>query len=171
MKFIKNIIIISGLTLTLGGCAFDQTKPDLPPATIVKNQLVFVTVPSELFDVPANVDAWNADGTQKDVASWLTNNEKRTELIENKMIQLRNYFANTYDLLKSQAGDNVIIIDSSQSDEFNKTTVKAALDKPIVPPETIAPPVETKKTEDKGIADTVKGWFKSDPKPVAPVKP
>ena len=156
----------------IGGCA-NQVKPDLPQATVVKNQLVFVTVPSALFDIPMNVTAWNADGTQKDVASWILDNEKRTETLENKMIQLRNYFANTYELLKSQAGDNIIIIDSSQSDDFNKQAVKAALDKPVVPPEAVTPPDATKSPPPKeggGVLDTVKGWFsKSEPKP-APAK-
>lgn len=165
----NNTLLIAMLIVALSGCAATEVKPDLPPTTTVRNQLVLVTVPETFFEIPDNVPSLDTSkATQREVADWVVQNEKRTNELENKILGLRQMFVKTYDLLKSST-ENVIVIDTTKSDEFNKKTIEEAVKKPIIVPS--APKEETPKT-DTGLVSTIKGWFSSTPKPeeTAPVE-
>ena len=151
MNNIKNIILISSLVM-MSGCA-TMDKPELPPSTVVRNQLVFVTLPDDFFTIPDNIPSIDVStATQKEVASWITSNEQRTQMLENKMLQLKNYFISTYDLLKTNAGDNVIVVDTTKSDTDNAQTIKDAVEKPVtVPPISGVPFGKTSHTPSKNL--------------------
>ncbi len=163
---IKNLILISSLTLITAGCATSLEKPELPASTLVRNQLVLVTLPDNLFDIPDNIKPLDVDkATQREVADWVLQNEKRTNILENKLLELRRYFVSTYDLLISNS-ENVIVIDTTKSEEFNKKTIEEANKKPVVVPA----PQKTEETKESGFLETIKGWFgtKTEEKPVEP---
>ena len=156
-----NVILTIFLASALSGCIITPVKPELPPTTTVRNQLVLVTVPETFFEIPDNVSSLDTSkATQREVADWVVQNEKRTNELENKILGLRQMFVKTYDLLKSST-ENIIVIDTTKSDEFNKKTIDEAVKKPIIVPS--APKEETPKT-DTGFVSTIKGWFSSTPK-------
>lgn len=163
MTSIKNTILAVTLISLLSGCAFLQQKPveQLPPETIVRNQLVFVSLPEDFFIVPDNVLPLDlATATQKDVASWLAKNESRTERLENKILQLKNYYISTYELLKSEAGkENVIVVDVTKSDEFNKKVIQDISTKKIVVPTDVK--VDAPK-EEQSMMSKIKEFFTKD---------
>jgi hypothetical protein len=165
MKSIKNIILAITFIPFLGACSFMQQKPveQLPAETIVRNQLVFVSLPEDFFIVPDNVLPLDlATATQKDVASWLAKNESRTEKLENKILQLKNYYISTFDLLKSEAGkENVIVVDVTKSDDFNKKVIQDVSTKKVVVPTD----VKTEASKDESMMSKIKGFFTKDSKP------
>ncbi len=152
----KKIITISLLTLFLAGCGGEMNVKPLPQQEIFRNQLVIVSVPEEFFKIPNNIPPLNTETmTQRDVASWVIQNEKRTNELENKLIELRDLFARTYELVKNST-NNVIIIDTTKSDEFNKKTIEEANKKPII---IDVPQEKIENNKDKGFLSNIKNMF------------
>lgn len=162
----NNIILVVLFSAVLAGCGGQTVKPDLPPSTIVRNQLVLVTPPEDFFAIPDNIPSLDTSkATQREVADWVTQNEKRTNELENKILELRNMFVKTYDLLKANSS-NVIAIDTTKSDEFNKKTIEEANKKPVVLPP--APKTDDSfAPKDEGVMSTIKGWFTKTETPTA----
>lgn len=159
----KNNLLFSGiLVLFLFGCGGNPVKPELPQSTTVRNQLVMITLPDDFFVIPDNIPSLDtATATQREVATWVVENEKRTNTLENKILELRQYFVNVYDLLKKNS-ENVIVIDVTKSEENNSKIIKDANDKPIIVP---APVVTEGDKKDESLFERITGFFKSKPIP------
>jgi hypothetical protein len=129
IKFASLIFLIS---ITLSGCSLFQVKPDvLPPEVVVRNHAVLVSLPDDFFKVPDNIEPLDVStASQKEVAIWLVNNEKRTQELENKIMAFRNSYISVYELLQEALGkENVILIDPSKSNEVNKSSIKDGVSK------------------------------------------
>jgi hypothetical protein len=109
---IKTIVTTISIGILLAGCNLMPTK-ELPPEVIVKNRVVLISLPQEFYSIPDNIEAPDMESaTQRDVAEWITRNELRTTILENKLIQLRNYYVFSQNLLASVNGqDSVIVVD------------------------------------------------------------
>lgn len=157
----KNLILIALTIIILTGCGGETNVKPLPPTEIFRNQLVLVTVPEDFFQIPDNIPPVDTSKmTQREVAEWVAKNEHRTNVLENKILGLRELFVKSYDLIKSTTS-NVIVIDTTKSDEFNKKTLEEANKKPIVVQEPLKKDEE--KVENTGFLTTIKEWFSSKP--------
>lgn len=107
----KKLLLITSILLSLGGCA--AFGPKLPDNTVVKNKVVLISLPDDFYNIPDNVSPPDLNNpTQRDVSDWITRNELRTSLLENKLLTLKNYYIFSYNLLSSLNGkDSVIVVD------------------------------------------------------------
>lgn len=78
------------LSLLMTACYF-PTRPEMPDAPIVVHQFITKKIPTELLDIPDVPTAPNLDGTQKGVALWLIENEKRIKVLENQINKIKDY--------------------------------------------------------------------------------
>lgn len=87
----KQIILAALLALSLFGCAtVPEQKVDQP--IIVKQKIVLLTIPDEMFEVPPPQPYANSKGmTDKDFANWLIDNEKRQQAIEKKLNAIQKF--------------------------------------------------------------------------------
>jgi hypothetical protein len=133
-KIMKNYILPFIAALFLVGCA---SNPELPSSVIVKNKIVMIALPDEFLSVPPPVDKVNfSEATQADVAEWNLKSEERTMKLEDKLIQLKNYFILTYNLMVKMNGkDNVIVVDPLK---LETKPEEAVIAKPAPPPPTPA---------------------------------
>lgn len=157
---IRNIALIAACVFALGGC---ETMKPLPEKTVVKNQVVLVSLPEEFYSIPNNVPAPDVEtASQKDVAEWIAKNELRTVVLENKMIQLKNYEIFAFNLLTSINGkDSVLVVDPTKKDSSGVTVFQPA--KPFASPtpspsvqEFVQPPVAPPANADK----ETRGYFR-----------
>jgi hypothetical protein len=129
---VKSILMLTLVAITLSGCSLFQVKPDaLPPEVIVRNHAVLVSLPDDFFKVPDNIEPLDiSTASQKEVAIWLVNNEKRTQELENKIMAFRNSYISVYNLLQDALGkENVILVDPSKSDDINKASINSGVSK------------------------------------------
>lgn len=82
----KKILITLALLLSLSGCDFLNVRPTPCPPPVVENHYVKQTIPSDHLAIPpqtAKIDLKTS--TQKDVARWILDNEKRTTTLEDQI--------------------------------------------------------------------------------------
>lgn len=102
-------IILILIFMLFAGCA-----TPLPSNTIVKDKIVLMTLGPDAFVIPNNVAPLPQNATQKDVADWIVRNDERTSYLENKILELKQAYNDTYALLVKQFGnDSVIVVDPS----------------------------------------------------------
>ena len=82
------IILILCCMLTLAAC--DPMCPTKPEDE-TSHQLVTKKIPPELLDIPASPAGPDLEGSQKDIALWIIENEKRTQALENQIIKIKEY--------------------------------------------------------------------------------
>lgn len=80
-------LLILPIFAVIAGCC-QPTKPD---ENVVQHDLIAKKIPSELLVIPAPVQSPDLNGTQKDVALWIIEVEKRTRTIENQLKQIKEY--------------------------------------------------------------------------------
>lgn len=100
MKF--SILIVS---LLLSGC-FATTKdlPAVEPITIEKYVYLVKVPPAEVMSLPVPVKEFDVDSaTQADVAEWVIRNEKYSNELRQKLIEIANFFK--HEELSQQKGD------------------------------------------------------------------
>lgn len=74
------------LCLGVAACC-PPVKPDDPTS----HELISKKIPPELLEIPAPVATPDLNGSQKDVALWLIENEKRTKSLENQLGKIKEY--------------------------------------------------------------------------------
>lgn len=82
------VFLICLTSLSLSACCI-PTRPD--DTDNVSHQFVSKKIPSELLDIPEPITQPNLEGSQKDVAIWLIENEKRTRSLETKLQKIKEY--------------------------------------------------------------------------------
>lgn len=82
------IFLICLTSLSLSACCIPP-RPDDNDNT--SHQFVSKKIPSELLDIPEPIAQPNLEGSQKDVAIWLIENEKRTRSLETKLQKIKEY--------------------------------------------------------------------------------
>lgn len=85
------VIVALVLSLALIGCATTK-PPTVEPTIIVKQKLIPLTIPTEMFALPAYPETVDPKRmTDKDLAIWLIENEKRNQEIEKRLGAIRAY--------------------------------------------------------------------------------
>lgn len=93
-------IYVIALALLLGGCSFSKDNVRDAPV-VTKYKYIVNTVPGEMFVKPDQVQNINTDtATDKDVANWMINSEKRYLEIERRLDSIREYLDSKYNNLK-----------------------------------------------------------------------
>lgn len=82
------MFLICLTSLSLSACCI-PIRPD--DNDTVLHQFVSKKIPSELLDIPEPIAQPNLEGSQKDVAIWLIENEKRTRSLETKLQKIKEY--------------------------------------------------------------------------------
>lgn len=83
MKFVFIALIASLLV----AC---ETTP-LREEPQVEHKLVSKKIPSELLEIPSYPTAPDLTGTQKDIAVWVIENEKRVKQLESQLKKIKDY--------------------------------------------------------------------------------
>jgi hypothetical protein len=104
---VKQLLIAAMLCLTLTGCPKDG---EVKETIIVRDVYVLVTLPEDITTMPKNVAPLNLDtATQKDIAIWLTDNEKRIANLETIILTYKNVNATVKEKKNLKEGDYVIL--------------------------------------------------------------
>ncbi len=82
------IVFLSSFILT--ACCF-PSKPNNGENVVISHQYTSKKIPSELLEIPEVVPLPNINGTQKDISLWIIENEKRTRVMENQLIKIKEY--------------------------------------------------------------------------------
>lgn len=82
----RTLILIS--CCFLSACCSYETKPNDP---IISHEIHIKKIPEELLIIPPKVQKPNLNGTQKDIALWLIEKEKRTNLLENQLQKIKDF--------------------------------------------------------------------------------
>lgn len=82
------VFLVCLASFSLSACCI-PTKPD--DVDNVSHQFISKKIPSELLDIPEPIAQPNLEGSQKDVAIWLIENEKRTRSLETKLQKIKEY--------------------------------------------------------------------------------
>lgn len=91
----KTIVMLSVLILafTLTACETVKT-PEVAPVVMTKNVYLIPKIEDDIISVPSNVKGIDLEkATQLDVAKWMVENEKRTAILENKLLATKNITA------------------------------------------------------------------------------
>lgn len=75
-------------SVSLSGCVHFGEKPCDP---IVKHELTYKKIPAELLSVPESIQPPVDAASQKDVAAWIVENEKRTRGLEGQLKKIKEY--------------------------------------------------------------------------------
>ena len=81
------VFLIALLSSFLVACSTTQPREEPP----VEHQLVAKKIPSELLEIPSYPSAPDLTGTQKDVAVWIIENEKRVKQLEEQLKKIKTY--------------------------------------------------------------------------------
>jgi len=81
------IVLIALVSLFLTACEHNRPREEPP----VEHQLVSKKIPSELLEIPSYPTAPDLSGTQKDVAVWIIENEKRVKQLESQLKKIKEY--------------------------------------------------------------------------------
>jgi len=88
----KTILILSILILLSGCSTVCKMCANKNPNIVVKTEYVIRKAPETMFDIPPYSARLNIDGfTQKDIATWITESEGRTQILENKIQALKKF--------------------------------------------------------------------------------
>lgn len=82
----KNFAIIFSAFCVTACC--QNVRPDEP---ITSHEVVKLKVPGEFLDIPPAPAALDLSGSQKDVALWLIENEKRLKTLETQILKIRQF--------------------------------------------------------------------------------
>lgn len=80
-------VLIFAVAALLSAC--ETTNPRQEP--VVEHKLVAKKIPSELLEIPAYPTSPDLNGTQKDVAVWIVENEKRVKQLETQLKKIKDY--------------------------------------------------------------------------------
>ncbi len=85
------LLAVICLSLALIGCSTVPTTK-IEPQIIVKQKLIPLTIPAEMFEMPPYPDAVDPRKmTDKDAAIWLIENEKRNQEIDKRLTAIKKY--------------------------------------------------------------------------------
>ena len=94
MKKLLTILLLSSLI----GCA---SNPILESKNIVnETKYIVVDIPSTMTDIPDKIAIPNENATNTDIAIFISNSEKRSLILENKLISIKEYYDNIIKNLK-----------------------------------------------------------------------
>ncbi len=81
------------LALALTGCAAWETVPDkVDQPVVIQQKLIPLTIPDELLEVPPYPEPVNPRTmTDKDLANWLIDNERRNQEIAKRLDAIKKY--------------------------------------------------------------------------------
>lgn len=83
-------IVLAAALLT--GCASWKTPGKIDQPVLIQQKLVPITIPDEMLEIPpypAAVDPYKM--TDRDLAEWLIDNEKRNQEIGNRLDAIKKY--------------------------------------------------------------------------------
>lgn len=100
------LIFILLLSLGLSGCWFSFTKQEQPALNVVPHvQYVIKVPPAESLSLPPPADKIDVDAAknQSEIAKWILSSEKRSRLLEDKLISISSFFKSEQDKLDELA--------------------------------------------------------------------
>ena len=84
----KSLMFAIATIISISGCSHLDEKPCDP---VVKHELSYKKIPSELLSVPESIQPPIDAASQKDVAAWIIENEKRTRALESQLVKIKEY--------------------------------------------------------------------------------
>ncbi len=84
----RNILVCLLAVFSLSACVHFGERPCDP---VVIHELTYKKIPSELLSVPDSIQPPIDAVSQKDVAIWLIENEKRTRTLEAQLKSIKEY--------------------------------------------------------------------------------
>ena len=81
------VLLIALLASFLAACETTHPREEPP----VEHKLVSKKIPSELLEIPSYPTAPDLSGTQKDIAVWVIENEKRVKQLEEQLKKIKTY--------------------------------------------------------------------------------
>jgi uncharacterized protein YceK len=105
----RSLLIALVLGFMIAGCSTTETLCKEKPQ-VVKYKYIVNQVPAKLLEVPAPMYKLDlSTATDKDVALWMIDSEKRAIEIEQKLIQVKTYQDARLKELSTLPADNVLL--------------------------------------------------------------
>ena len=84
----KAVLVAILASFSLTACVHFGEKPCDPA---VQHELTYKKIPSEFLSVPESIQPPVDAASQKDVAAWIIENEKRTRALEGQLKKIKEY--------------------------------------------------------------------------------
>ncbi len=81
------LVFIALIASLLAACETTHPREEPP----VEHKLVSKKIPSELLEIPSYPTSPDLTGTQKDIAVWVIENEKRVKQLESQLKKIKDY--------------------------------------------------------------------------------